>query len=233
MVRAAWGKPFHAVDCESDKGDYKDNLHDENQSLYKGLVNILSESKIEGFGQAMDIQGWREFFPGKRKTMPYMHCFEYVVRHFAKIGAQRKCKIDFIFDHNLEVSHNASYLFSEMAKSNEWEYPEWLGSIKYEYKIDYEYKIGKVELQVACMWVRECMKHINNPPDVDTRKSMQVLLDTDRFQCHLMDRKYWADFRRVVDETKYDEFKNWLRRKKIKGENLTNKIKYIFSKERG
>jgi hypothetical protein len=62
---------FHATDCESDHGVFAATSHAENQKLYADLTNILGESRLLGFGSAMDLAGYREFFPDALNDVPY------------------------------------------------------------------------------------------------------------------------------------------------------------------
>jgi hypothetical protein len=45
--------PFHTNDCDSDHGDYADTPQEENRALYKGLISLLAESELRGFGSSV------------------------------------------------------------------------------------------------------------------------------------------------------------------------------------
>src|SRR5438270_628999 len=54
QLKAQWSERignviFHATDCESDKGDFKDRPHQENLKLYEDLTKILVASEIRGY----------------------------------------------------------------------------------------------------------------------------------------------------------------------------------------
>src|ERR1700732_1326855 len=45
------GIPFHATDCESDRGAYAGYCHLDNQNLYRDLATILARSNSWGVGR--------------------------------------------------------------------------------------------------------------------------------------------------------------------------------------
>jgi hypothetical protein len=55
--------PFHAVDCQTDHGDYASFSHNENQALYKDLTTLLAQSRLAGHGIAIDLAAKRRVFP--------------------------------------------------------------------------------------------------------------------------------------------------------------------------
>src|SRR5438876_11140851 len=44
------GIPFHANNCDSDRGDYENTPHKENKALYRDLTTLLSDSGLGGWG---------------------------------------------------------------------------------------------------------------------------------------------------------------------------------------
>ena len=73
------GRIFHASDCETDHGEFADSPHGENLELYADLTRILASSKLLGFGSAMDLAGYNEFFGDAPADIPYYRCFRDVV----------------------------------------------------------------------------------------------------------------------------------------------------------
>src|SRR4029077_8136115 len=57
------GIHFHAKDCESDHGDYRNIPHAENKALYKDLVTIVANSHLYGIAVAVDLKAARRAFP--------------------------------------------------------------------------------------------------------------------------------------------------------------------------
>ena len=68
------GTPFHATDCDSDQGDYKDREHSANKALYKSLAILLARSGLGGWGFAIDLQAQRKVFP-EAPDIAYLKCF--------------------------------------------------------------------------------------------------------------------------------------------------------------
>jgi hypothetical protein len=220
-------KPFHAVDCESDQGDYRGLPHEDNQKLYVDLLNILAESAIEGYGMDLEIGAYRAYHGG---NFQHLHCFEKVVRHFCDRGINLNKKVKFTFHTNLKIEADATSLYHLMVNSDE---------TKLSTCMDDEVSFAsnkKVEIQVACLWARECMKHVDNligPKYRETRISMQVLLDTGRFECAVLPKKYWKDFRIAIMKKgnhhgglNPDDYKKWRIAHRLV-DNTRNKIRYI------
>ena len=221
------GKPFHAVDADSDQGDYSDIPHEENKKLFIDLVNILAESTLEGYGMDLDLTAYQTYFGNNSQ---YLHCFERVVRHFCDRGIDLNKKVKFTFHTNLKIEADATSLYYLMVNSNE---------PKLSSCMDDEVGFASnklVEIQVACLWARECMKHVDNligPKYRETRKSMKVLLDTGRFECAILEEKYWRDFRIDImkkgdyrDGFNPDDYEKWRKAHRLI-DNKKHKMRYI------
>jgi len=95
-IKVAWiartgGKPFHATDCDSDRGDYVHIKHKENKTLYKDLVQILVKSEACGIGTAIDIAGFKAAYPDVPHEMSYYKAFFETVRLLA-VHAKKRYK---------------------------------------------------------------------------------------------------------------------------------------------
>src|SRR4051812_9188847 len=60
QLEASWiirteGIPFHAKNCESDRGDYKNRPHAENKALYRDLALMLAASGLGGWAFVIDL----------------------------------------------------------------------------------------------------------------------------------------------------------------------------------
>ncbi|HEY9072649.1 MAG TPA: hypothetical protein VIN67_00835 [Desulfobaccales bacterium] len=97
------GKIFHATDCDSDHGDFKDIPHDQNKKLYKDLTKLLAQTKMMGFGFAIDVKSFRIFLPDALEDAPYIKCFIHLISTFAGLASYviPQQKIGFTFDINL------------------------------------------------------------------------------------------------------------------------------------
>ena len=228
------GEIFHAVDVETDKGEFKDNSHKENKKLYKDLTQIIVKSKLMGFVVAMDLEGHSVYFPDTLEDMPYYHCFERTIREFAKWGylfiPQEKVK--FTFDINHKIEYNAGRLYDFLVNLPEWRY-------KYSSYMDKEISFAsrqKTGIQVADLYAHEVMKQLDNfigPRKRPTRLSMQALLDTKRFIYHFYHKDYFKDFRDKFKELErktglsHEDYKKWLQAHKL-SDNVSNRIRHLI-----
>lgn len=126
-VKSKWrdragGIVFHAADCESDCGVFAGRAHRDNLKLYADLVRILCESRLIGFGSALDLVAYRALFPDCPEDIPYYRCFRDVV---LRCGEWAKCSIPqdlvhFTFDQRMESNYNADLLFKYMTDNTGW-----------------------------------------------------------------------------------------------------------------
>jgi hypothetical protein len=224
------GKVFHAADCETDKGDYGSSPHPDNLRLYKDLVHILADSKILGFGTAMDLAGWREFFPGVPEDIPYYRCFRDVV---LKCGdwtrwAIPRGTVKFTFDQRIESNYNAGILYTHMA-----EQPEWTTYFNEEISFASRKLVG---IQAADLYAREVMKHLDNivgPVKRPIRRSLEALQSVKRFGADFLMREHFADFRRQFNDVAArvgmspQLYVDWLNEHKI-SDNISSRHRYLI-----
>src|SRR5947209_5441885 len=72
------GIPFHARDCESDQGSYKDFSHAENKKLYRDLTTMMVFSELGGLGFGIDLVAQRKVFP-HAPDMAYYKAFSEIL----------------------------------------------------------------------------------------------------------------------------------------------------------
>lgn len=186
------GIPFHATDCDSDQGDYKNKPHSENKALYKDLATILAQSGAHGFGVAVDLAGHREFFPGVPEELSYHFCLIRMIDFFAKLAsdwAARELKIS--LDNRLDVRFNAATLYSLMVNDPSQPHREIMSD-----ELSFLCSSKNPRIQIGDLYARECMKHLDNllgPVKRPERKSMTALLETKRFGADLYMREYFED----------------------------------------
>jgi hypothetical protein len=103
------GRVFHASDCETDHGEFALTTHAENLQLYADLTKLLGASKLLGFGSAMDLAGYYDFFGGAPADIPYYRCFRDVVWQCGKWAkwAIPADTAEFHFDQRVETDYNA------------------------------------------------------------------------------------------------------------------------------
>jgi hypothetical protein len=91
------GVPFHANDCESDQGDYKNNKHADNKALYRDLTTILAESDLGGLGLAIDVVAQQKIFPGSFE-LAYYEAFLEALTVSAKVAKSAGQIAELTFD---------------------------------------------------------------------------------------------------------------------------------------
>lgn len=220
------GTIFHGAECETDRGDFKNNSHSENQALYKDLTQLICRSKLAARAHAMDIAAWRAYFPLVPAEVPYLACFRNVIHRcgdLAKLMIPQD-QVAFTFDNRPETKYNASVLYSCMVDLKGWD-----GSAYLSEQISFagrEY----VGIQVADLVARETMKHLDNrigPTRRRTRYSMAALSDTGRFEFTFHTQEYFADLSKWpsfgVDVPAYHA---WLKEKGLV-DNISNRQRHL------
>ena len=238
-IKRAWleragGVIFHASDCETDQGDFAKNSHAENLVLYRDLSQLLAKSNLMGRGHAMDMAAWHKYFAGGAEEIPYLTCFRNVVYECGKLADM--CvpgdEVEFTFDGRPETEYNAGLLYDYMAKMKEWGASQRLSE-----KVSFASR-KYVGIQVADLLARETMKHLDNiigPVQRNTRRSMQAILATRRFEFRFLTHEYFESFRRKLSDfarklgVDYGEYLRWLERKRLV-DNMSNRHAYMFGK---
>ena len=209
------GRVFHASDCETDHGEFAGTDHAENLKLYADLTKILAESKLLGFGSAMDLAAHSEFFAGTPADIPYYRCFRDVVFQCGKWAkwAIPTDTAEFYFDQRVESDYNAGVLYGHIASLPDWDCAPFLRT---PLKIASRSEVG---IQAADLYAREVMKHLDNtvgPVKRPMRRSMEALQKTKRFGCDLHLREFFEDFRKKFDSIavkagmSVDHYRQWL-----------------------
>lgn len=211
------GKEFHATEWEPERP--KD---------YISLVRAVAESRLHGWGVGMSLIDKRTIFDRAKKNFEYYICFVRVIDHFAEYT--RLClpqgTTDFTFDHiNNGIEYNAGLLYAEMGNA-----PEWRGSEFIEKDVTYASRKNP-KIQVADMWAREVMKHtdrtiISSPP-LPMRRSFQVLRKNKLFSLDMVDKSYFEDMKRKVQDNRpgLDKYYGWLAKHR-RQDNTENRIRF-------
>lgn len=226
------GKIFHAANCEANKGDFAGSPHAENLKLYADLTNILAETKLIGCGVAIDINAYRKNFPHVPPGMSYYMCFLAVVLWCGKVASlyvpQQKAK--FIFDQNPKTDFNSGQMYNSMINYPEVTFNDYFDEISFASR-------KKIGIQCADLFAREIMKHADNrllgTIKRETRKSIQVLLNTERFHFKYYDNKYYEGLKIKTEELDSKSvngigqtaFGRWLSKYGLSN-NITNRIRY-------
>ena len=231
-LKRTGGKIFHATDCESGYGDYKEISKDYRLKEYKDLTQILAKSKMIGFCAVVNIEDYKISKLYDLKYAPYFECFVTVVLRFVKLARvyiPQQQTVKFIIDNNHNVQHNAAYLYEEyLAKRPE--YKEYTSFMDRELGVGKSDKIG---IQVADLFSHEAMKHCDNiygPIKRQVRKSIDVLFDTGRYKLRYYDREDFDAFNIKYESLKnmnQEDYNKWLSRYRRK-DNAKNRISYLI-----
>lgn len=171
------GIPFHATDCETNHGVYRNNSNAENKALYKDLATMVANSHLYGVGIAIDLKAMNDVFPGAEEISYYRAFLEImqVMTRAAKEGGEIA---DITFDMRLDTVPNLAMLYGSV-RENE---PDWSPYLADE--LHFAYSRNQPRLQVADLIAYETMKALDNvvgPVKRPRRQSMKVLEESDRF----------------------------------------------------
>jgi hypothetical protein len=212
------GITFHAAPCESDRGEYENNLHEENQRLYRDLTQLLCSTKLIGTSMVVDLQAHKKHFP---QSDPYYLCFSYVFVRCAELGyfSLPQGEVKFTFDNNVEKQPNATQLYGYMANQPEWKFHRYMES-----EVGFAVRRDKIGIQAADLFARESMKQLDNyvgPVKRPIRKSMRALADTNRFFVIIADDHRLGALSRNaqrlaegIRDKKWEDYQSWLDRSK-------------------
>lgn len=224
--RRMGGLVFHASDCEAGKGDFEQFDSRGNLKLYAELAKLIAESRLIGCTVAVSIPAYRELIAPLTDKEPYYLCFHTVVLSLAlRSGACiPQDRIEFIFDRNHQIAHNASALYDYVINNK---------TDNFEYRKLMEDKLGfatrkEVGIQAADLVAREGMKlldnrHSNRP----TRLATQTLQACKRVQFRVFDRGWCEGFVRRSKDYQYDTtgYFEWLKENGLTP-SLSHKIMY-------
>jgi hypothetical protein len=227
------GRVFHAADCETDHGDFAGSEHSENLKVYADLTKILASSHLLGFGSAMDLAGYHEFFPDRPADIPYYRCFRDVVFQCGR-WAKWAIPLDeaqFHFDQRVESDYNAGVLYGHIATLQDWDCAPFL---RKTLKIASRSEVG---IQAADLYAREVMKHLDNtvgPVKRPMRRSMETLRATERFGCDLHLRDFFEGFRMKFDLVaarvgmSQEHYREWLTKTGL-ADSISSRHRYLVS----
>lgn len=232
------GIPFHAVDCESDREDYKNTSHAENKALYRDLTTILAESLVCGIGISIDLIAARRVFPNPDiEEISYYRAFTRVIEAMKDVARENGKIAEVTFDMRLDTEHNAGLLYG-LSRENQ---PEWTPHLAE--KISFISSKKEPRIQVADLLAFESMKDVDNvvgPKKRDPRKSWIALAKTRRFKMERYSDAWfeglkidYAELEKRVGFTGED-YKNWLQ-KRGRQHNMTNVMLFFdwFDKKKG
>jgi len=236
-LEAGWlirteGIPFHAKDCDSDFGDYKDAPHKQNKALYRDLTIMLAKSGLGGWAFIIDLLAQRRLFPGS-PDIAYYRCFVEVLRAMRNCAVNNRDTVRFTFDMRRESEYNAGLLYAMFRESPEYNqvmFPE----------VSFACSREQPRLQAADLFAHEAMKTYDNrfgPVRRPVRKSWLALKKTDRFHLEAIGEDWFVDLKnRMADLEKSTgqskaDYLAWLKQHRLQ-HCTSNLFRYIDWKER-
>jgi hypothetical protein len=208
------GIPFHATDCESNQGDYRNISYEENKAMYRDLTGILAASMVGGIGVAIDLTAQKKIIPGAL-PLAYYRAFLECVERAANV-AQNLGKIaELTFDISTENEYNAG-LFYSWARNGEARFRQWLAP-----KISFVPWRESPRVQAADLLAFEAWKALDHTigPIKRTRRSWELLRATERFEVYSYSEDWFRDLKKHLDSGELEkivgfnesDYKTWLK----------------------
>ena len=228
------GIPFHATDCESDKGVYRGKSHSENKALYVDLVKMLSKSDAWGFGAAFDLGSYRDIFPSVDQDVCYLRALLVVIGFFEKFAQTHyEDVIKFTFDSRERSNYSAGKIYDLAVNDRENRF------IFDEISFASSYSSKKpITLEIADLFAYETMRELDNriaPTKRERRKSMLALGERGHFGCDVFLREYFEDMQKKLGELgqrdptfTFESYLEWLSKYKNGVDSPRNRLLYFI-----
>jgi len=176
--------PFHATDCEAQKGIFKGWSISQSNALMKKLVGIVRLSGVMTFGAIVPIPEYRAVFPNSGPYDPYFLAFTQAMINVARMGADIGTQTIQAVEMRVVVedgdsSAGAFNIWHNLRRVQSWEHAKYLTG----------FSIGPkklMALQGADLMAREAYKHADNLGVRKIRKPVKSLQD--RISFHLWTR---------------------------------------------
>ena len=217
---------FHAADCESGHGDFREMLEADRLQLHRDLTKILADSKLMGYGAAIDLAGCRKVNPSVMADfpdMPYYDCFVKTVVYLSNLSAVfiPRDRVEFTFDQHRETQYNAGILY------------DWITAYKPHTVEKISFATRKEPgVQAADLWARELMKrcdtHLFNER-ANPRPQWKTIINTKRFKFGFTVGHQFAETMKqmetmpVIDHADYEQ---WRVNNKLV-DNLSHRFRYF------
>ena len=226
-VSRTQGVPFHAVDCDSDRGDYSNTSHQENKALYRDVTTLVAESGLGGYAFLLDLIALRKVFPDA-PNFAYYRCFVEVIDKMATCAVKNNETVKFCFDMNRETHYNAAYFYSMMVKSPP------LNRVLFG-EISFICSKDSPRIQIGDLFTHEAMKALDNeigPVKRKPRGSWMALRNSGRFHAEAVSDDWFNDLKRKMGvlqaQTGMNEegYRKWISQKN-RQDNMSNKFEYM------
>jgi hypothetical protein len=208
------GIPFHATDCESNRGDYRNIPHDENKATYRDLTGILVASMVGGIGIAIDLTAQKKIIPGAL-PLAYYRAFLECIERAANVAQNLGEIAELTFDIAAEDEYNAGLLYS-WARDGDARFRKWLAP-----KISFVPWRESPRVQAADLLAFEAWKALDHTvgPIKRKRKSWELLRSTERFEVYSYSEDWFRDLKKHLDSGDLEkivgfnesDYKAWLR----------------------
>jgi hypothetical protein len=208
------GIPFHATDCESNQGDYRNIPKEENKAMYRDLTGILASSLLGGIGIAIDLTAQKKIIRGAL-PLAYYRAFLECVERVANVAENLGEIAELTFDIFTENEYNAGLLYS-WARNGDARFRKWLAP-----KILFVPCGESPRVQAADLLAFEAWKALDHTvgPVKRTRKSWELLRATQRFETFSYSEEWFRDLRAHLNSGElekivgFDEsdYKGWLK----------------------
>ena len=208
------GIPFHATDCEGNRGDYRDIPNEENKAMYRDLTGILAASMVGGIGIAIDLIAQKKIIPGAL-PLAYYRAFLECVECAANVAENLGEVAELTFDISTENEYNAGLLYS-WARNGDARYRQWLAP-----KISFVPWGESPRVQAADLLAFEAWKALDHTvgPVKRKRKSWELLRATERFEVYSYGEDWLRDLKKHLDSGDLErivgfnesDYKAWLK----------------------
>lgn len=223
--------PFHATDCESDAGDYKNISHEQNKALYRDLVGILATNKVGGIGVAIDLTAKKKIFPGSPVT-DYYRAFQECIVRAATVAENLGEIVELTFDISTENEYNAALMYS-YSRGSDKSLSKWLSP-----KISFISWKESARVQAADLLAFEAWKALDHAvgPEKRRRGSWEVLRATGRFETLGYSEDWFRGLKQGMKDLEKrvgfneEDYKNWLKEQN-RIHSTSNLIHFIGTRE--
>jgi|SRR5579864_2521743 len=219
------GMTFHAADCESGYGDFRKMSEVDRLQLHRDLTKIITDSRLMGYGSAIDLAGCRRVAPtvlNDFPDMPYYDCFLKTVIYLSDLASVfvPRDRLEFTFDQHRETQYNASLLCN------------WITYYKPAIVKNVSFATRKEPgIQAADLWARELMKrcdtHLFNQ-SAKPRPQWTSLIGSKRFKFKFVVGHELAHDMNEAGEMRgfnHADYEKWRTKNRLI-DNLSNRFRY-------
>lgn len=212
------GQVFHAAKWESEFAHDPDRTkHKKRLESYRRLTELLAWSGMHGWGVAVDLFGWRKYFPNITPEFAYHRCFlEVADRLIRDAIGMRHQDLKFTFD-GREGKGTTGLMYDWISSQREWK-----DSILFADEISFANRKNP-RIQAADLLARETMKGLDHKlKGKKLRKSLVTLADTAKhFQFGYLMEEFFCQVSQKMDDMQKvagfceADYREWLKKKRL------------------